>query len=233
MTTETMSIHRGLSEVKMIEKRLPSLIDNMTLCAIVTQSTSMINGVPINTFKENAIKSVDTVFDLISRRNAIKTAIAQSNAKTKVFLKSMNGLGITVAMAIDLKNNAMKFSQMFVIEMINQYTRIVTAFDNMSEKDRENCDNYLKGIFQNNDTSANAENIEIARKNWMEANSHSIVDPCNLKNMIDACKTRIDLFMAEIDAALSESNAVTMITFSYTNNDKTGLLMLVEEGEDA
>lgn len=236
MTTETMTIHRALAEIKMIEKRLPMLIDNLSLCAIITQAVNKINGKTIDSFKMDAKKDLDTVIDLISRRNAIKAAVAHSNAITKVSLKSMNGTDITVAMAIDLKNNAMKFNAMLVNELSDQYIKMIAKFDNLSNTDRVECDNYLRGIFQNiGETSANssgiAENIEVARTNWMKANSHTIIDPCNLKKVIDEYRSHMDSFMSEIDAVLSESNAVTMITFSYTNNDKLGLLLSVGENE--
>lgn len=226
-TTEKMSIHRALSEVKMLDKRIPALINKLTVCAIITPVTERIDGQPIEQFKKNAVAKMDQVMDLITRRNAIKCAIVQSNAVTTVKLKSVPDRTFTVAQAIDMKNHAMQYVDDLHSVLSNQYAMLTSNFETKMAKINRDCDAYIQSVFGNaNTTTINTDMVdamEVARKNWMEKNQLSIVDPCGLKSVVEHLSATISTFSAEIDAVLSESNAITMVEVSYENRSSTGL----------
>ena len=67
MTTETMTIHRGLAELKVLENRIIKTISGAKFCAAAKQSMKKLNGVPIEDYKKDAQSSLDSIKDLIAR----------------------------------------------------------------------------------------------------------------------------------------------------------------------
>lgn len=47
MTTETMTIHRALAELKVLENRINKTISDAKFCAAVKQSMKKVNGVSL------------------------------------------------------------------------------------------------------------------------------------------------------------------------------------------
>lgn len=72
MTTETMTIHRALAELKVLENRINKVIYDAKFCAAVKQSMKKVNGVSLEDFKVASQSSLDMVRDLIARQEAIK-----------------------------------------------------------------------------------------------------------------------------------------------------------------
>ena len=108
MTTEKMTIHKALAELKIIGDRINSSISTATFIKANKHSNEKINGVSIEDFRKQIQGSWDKSNDLIKRRNAIKRAVVLSNATTKV------KVGIeefTVAEAIEMKNTGMQFKK--------------------------------------------------------------------------------------------------------------------------
>lgn len=66
MTTETMTIHRGLAEIKVLENRILKAISEAKFCAAAKQSMKKLNGVPIEDYKKDAQSSLDSINDLIA-----------------------------------------------------------------------------------------------------------------------------------------------------------------------
>lgn len=58
MTTETMTIHRGLAELKVLENRIVKTISEAKFCAAAKQSMKKLNGVPIEDYKKDAQSSL-------------------------------------------------------------------------------------------------------------------------------------------------------------------------------
>ena len=81
MTTETMTIHRALAELKVLENRINKTISDAKFCAAVKQSMKKVNGVSLEDFKVGSQSSLDTIRDLIARQEAIKKAISVSKAE--------------------------------------------------------------------------------------------------------------------------------------------------------
>ena len=84
MTTETMTIHKALAELKILDGRIKKEIQSGSYCAANKHSNEKINGITIEDFRKTVQGTYDKVTDLINRRKAIKKAIVLSNAKTTV-----------------------------------------------------------------------------------------------------------------------------------------------------
>lgn len=213
MTTETMTIHKGLAELKILDGRIKKEIQNGSYCAANKHSNDKINGIPIEDFKKAVQGTYDKVTDLINRRKAIKKAVVLSNAKTTVKIADVE---YTVAEAIEMKNHGIELEALLINAMDKQY-RQAQAEVNRQNGDNleERADQYVTAIYGQKEGKTNSADIDKVRKDFLEANSYEIVDPINVPEKAEALSQKIDAFMADVDSALSVSNALTEITIEY------------------
>ena len=113
MTTETMTIHEALSELKIIGDRIESAI-RKEFVTVNKKSNKKVNGIPIDDVVANIESRYQKVNDLIKRRNAIKRAVSISNAKTEVII---SGVTYTVAEAIEMNNSGIQYQEQLMNEL--------------------------------------------------------------------------------------------------------------------
>ena len=213
MTTETMTIHKGLAELKILDGRIKKEIQNGSYCAANKHSNEKINGITIEDFRKTVQGTYDKVTDLINRRKAIKKAIVLSNAKTTVKIADTE---YTVAEAIEMKNHGIEFETMLINVMDMQYKQAQAEVNRQNGNNlEERADQYVTAIYGQKEGKTNSADIDKVRKDFLEANSYEIVDPINVQDKVDALRQKIDAFMADVDSALSVSNALTKITIEY------------------
>ena len=213
MTTETMTIHKGLAELKILDGRIKKEINSGSYCAANKHSNEKINGIPIQDFRKTVQGTYDKVTDLINRRKAIKKAIVLSNAKTTVKIADTE---YTVAEAIEMKNHGIEFETMLINVMDMQYKQAQAEVNRQNGNNlEERADQYVTAIYGQKEGKTNSADIDKVRKDFLEANSYEIVDPINVQDKVEALRQKIDAFMADVDSALSVSNALTEITIEY------------------
>lgn len=213
MTTETMTIHKGLAELKILDGRIKKEIQNGSYCAANKHSNEKINGIPIEDFRKTVQGTYDKVTDLINRRKAIKKAVVLSNAKTTVKIADVE---YTVAEAIEMKNHGIEFETMLINVMDMQYKQAQAEVNRQNGNNlEERADQYVTAIYGQKEGKTNSADIDKVRKDFLEANSYEIVDPINVQDKVEALRQKIDAFMADVDSALSVSNALTKITIEY------------------
>lgn len=212
-TTEKMTIHKALSELKMLDKRINTAIAEGTYCVANKHSNEKINGVPIDEFVKSMQGQYDKAVDLINRRKAIKRAVVLSNAVTKV---TVAGIEYTVAEAIEMKNHGVDFDSELMMTMKKHYKNAQSKI----EKENgigldERADRYVTDIYGQKDGKTNNADIEKLKQNFLTANQYELVDPLNVLDKIDDLEKRINDFLSEVDSALSVSNALTVIEVEY------------------
>ena len=212
-TVETMTIHKALAELKILDGRVKKEIQNGSFCVANKHSNDKINGIPIEDFKKMAQGTYDKVSDLINRRKAIKKAVVLSNAKTTVKIADVE---YTVAEAIEMKNHGIELEALLINTMDKQYKQAQAEVNRQNENYlEERADQYVTAIYGNKDGKTATADIEKVRKDFLEANSYEIIDPINVPEKVEALRQKIDAFMADVDSALSVSNALTKITIEY------------------
>ena len=215
MTTEQMTIHKGLSELKTIDDRINKIIQNSIYIKAVKHSAEKINGMTRDAFKNSMIAEYNKAVDLIARREAIKRAIVLSNAKTTVTIGNST---YTVAEAIEMKNHGMEFKQLLLRYMSSANTKALTELDRFSgENIEKKAEQYVLSFMgaQNKDTKTNSSEVELLRKNYIDNNTYDLIDPLKINEKMEALDDEINNFMTEVDAALSVSNALTTIEINY------------------
>ena len=211
MTTERMTIHEALSELKVLDKRIKQEIAATTFSTSNLHCNAKIYGVSIEEYK-NAVKSkYDKITDLIKRRTAIKKAITNSNAVTVV---TIGDVSMTVAEAIEYKRSGIEFKRVLFEKISKDYNTasLTTMTRNESLTDRA-TDNIERTY--GNKENVNKEALESAREKFIADNTYDMVDPIDSVKIMEKLSDEIDNFMSKVDSTLSVSNALTKIDIEY------------------
>ena len=217
MNQEKMTIHKALAELKTMDDRIAKAIRDNTYVLAVKHSAEKINGKTVQNFKEDMRSGYQKVTDLIARRDAMKRAVVLSNATTKVKVGERE---YTVAEAIEMKNHGMEFRSALLRQMNSAY---VTAQNELARNGGEalekKAEQYVLAVIaaqpKDSKMSVDSEAMKALRKTYIENNTYDLVDPMDIAKVIEALDAEINEFNAEVDAALSVSNALTVIEFEY------------------
>lgn len=217
MTHEKMTVHRALAELKTMDARIDSAIRGTTYVLAVKRSAEKINGVKIDTFKDAMKANDQKVNSLIRRRDAMKRALVISNATTKV---TVGGKEYTVAEAIECKVHGMEYMKALKNSMTSAY---LAAQAEMKRNDDEvlekRAEQYVLSVIaaQPKDAkmSVDSEAMKALRKSYIENNAFEMLDPLGVAERIAELDEMIHAFETDVDAALSCSNALTVIEFEY------------------
>lgn len=213
MTTEKMTIHKALSELKIIDSRIDNAIRSGVFCIANKHSNDKIKGLPLAEFKREMQGAYDKANDLIRRRDTIKRAVVLSNAVTKVIVGETE---YTVAEAIEMKNHGMAFKRQFMDTLQQQYLRAqAECLKNNGDDLEKRAEQYVVGIYGAKEGKTDTEDFKKAKQDFITSNSFEIVDPLSINSKIEALENEISAFTSEVDAALSTANALTFIEVTY------------------
>lgn len=217
MTKENMTVHKALAELKVIDDRINKAITSGTYVVANKHSNQKIHGMTIDEFKTQMQADFQKVSDLIARRNAIKRAVVASNAVTKV---KVGDTEYTVAEAIEMKNHGMEFKDYFMRAISTQYVRAKNELDlNSGDPLDKRAEQYVLSVIQaqpkDSKMAVDSDAMKNLRAQYIKDNQYDIIDPIGVKNVIDGLDTEVSEFLTEVDAALSVSNAITVLDIEY------------------
>ena len=217
MNSERMTIHKALSELKIIDDRITKAIYAGTYVLANKHSNNKIHGMTVDEFKNDMKADFQKVSDLIARRNAIKRAVVASNAVTKVKIGVKE---MTVATAIESKNHGMELKEVFKSYLERQYTAAKQELDkNSGDLLEKRAENYVLSVIQaqpkDSKMTVDSDVMKNLRAQYIKDNAYDIIDPIDVKKVIEDLDNEISSFMTEVDAALSVSNALTVIDIEY------------------
>lgn len=210
---EKLTVHKALSELKILNDRIQREIDDIQFVLVNKHSNQKINGAPVKEYMEQTKEKYQSVTTLINRRNAIKRAVTRSNAVTIV---DINGTEYTVAEAIDMKAVGVSHLRQLLQRMEYQFKQA----QNLAERENgdrldNRADEYMRSLYQNTDLKNMTDELKKVRENFITAQTVEILDPVKVTDEITKLRDKIDAFMSEVDSALSVSNALTTIIVDY------------------
>ena len=212
MIHEKMTVHKALAELKTLDDRINSEITGSVFVRANRHNNMKIFGKTIPDFMADTESSYQSVKALINRRNAMKRAVVLSNAVTKV---KIGGVEYTVAEAIEMNNHGMENLVGLRNCLREQYSSVKRMVESENgDKLVKACENYIQATFGTKEKINNPD-IEMAQKVYMTNNTYDIVTGFDIEKVIKELTDRIDAFKAEVDSALSVSNALTVIEFDY------------------
>lgn len=213
MTTEKMSVHKALCELKTIDARIEKTIRATTYVFANKHNNTKVNGMTLGDFCAEIKANHKSAHDLIARRDAIKRAVTLSNATTTVMI---SGKEFTVAEAIDFKNHTVPLMNDMLSKMSSDNMRARSAANAANGPALETrADEYIKSLYGNVDMKGASEEVKKVRADFITAQTTELVDPIKVVDAMAALEKEINDFTVEIDSALSVSNALTELEISY------------------
>lgn len=204
-----ISITRALSELKVLQKRFDKELAELK--AISVQHGMVLRGnvsIKPEDFKAKAKSMLESIEALERRILMIKTEIQQSNSVTLVKIGSKE---MTVLEAIIQKSliynrkNILRSLKRQLEEANDQFEKAQSLNDSKVEKQLEDYSSKSSG--SKIDSSLEKEIRQSVEKLYPVL----LIDPCNLSEKIKELEQEIEDFENNVDFALSESNALTLI----------------------
>jgi hypothetical protein len=200
------SITRSLAELKLLDKRIHNAIQVSEFGGMAVGKKPVQGYADNATFETKVQSNWDSVNDLIKRRNAIKSAIVLSNAKTLV---NIAGVEMTVAEAIERKSSIV-YDKALLNKLRNDYNIINNAVLRKNMEVEQKLEQQL-AVLYGKDAKVSESERDMVTKPYREDHEAKIIDPIQLKDKIESLTEYIDSFESECDFILSESNTVTKI----------------------
>jgi len=204
---EKISITRALVMLKTLDKRINQQSKELNPLDVEVDKKLTFSKQPKNDFVQDIKASYQKLTDLIKQRNTIKSNIVKSNALTTV---RVAGGEMTVAQAIERKSSIV-FEKNLLNILKHQLANGIARMDSVNCQARLRLDKLLESTFSKDSTKVKPEEFESVSKPFLERNEATLVDPLDIRKVIESLEESINSFEEEVDIALSESNAVTLI----------------------
>lgn len=213
MTTEKMTVHKALCELKTLDDRIRKAVEGSVFVFANKHSNTRVSGLSVSDYCAEVKSAYQSATDLIARRDAIKRAVVLSNATTTV---TVGGNEYTIAEAIEMKNHGIPTQQTLLNKLRNDSRKARREADNNNGDMLEmRADEYIKNLYANADMKNLSDEVKKMRADFIASQSMEIIDPVKSADEIERLEVLINTFAVEIDAALSVSNALTEITVEY------------------
>lgn len=211
MDMEKMLVTVALNELKLLDSRITKEINKGSFISSAKKSSPKVAPtMSKDEFIEEAKSRFNSVKDLIERRAKIKAAIVDSNANTEV---EIDGVKMTRADAIERKSS-IEYEKLMLDELKDQLN-MHTARVNSSNYEVDNkIDSLVQAAYgKEGKNNIKQEDYDAIAKPYREANEWDVVDPLNLKDVIEEMEKRIDGFESNVDSVLQISNCTSYIEF--------------------
>jgi len=201
MAVVNMSVHRGLSELKLYANKIASL-NSGTFVLANKQSNKTIGGKSIEDVNNLIKGNFDSMAALIENRKRIKDAIVKSNAATNV---TIAGKIMTVAEAIERKAS-IEFERNFLRILQDQFSQQNNIVEQQNLQLPTKLETFLQSTLGEKRDVATVKDLT---KTFEDNNKFVLIDPNHIQDYIQALDKSINEFASQVDYTLSESNATT------------------------
>lgn len=205
-----ITVTRALGELKLLHKKIQQGLNQQYISVSVGGAT--ISGYKnLEEYNKASKKALQSIQDLITRRQAIKNAIVLSNASTKVIV---GGNGMSVAEAIEMKQQTVEHRKALLHYLVRGLESAESAVERHNSAQESSLQRILEVQFGKSDQEKKAKEtvIQQTSDSFWKVNGAELADPNGLRVIIETMTKEIDEFEAEVDYVLSESNTLTKIT---------------------
>lgn len=201
----TISVTRALAECKALDDRIEKATRGVSFISL-TVGGKTVNGSDLQATTNVLKGNLQSVQDLIKRRQVVKGAIIRSNAVTTVVI---NGVTMTVAEAIERKGSIDKERTLLAV-LTQQLAQARSGVERNNTAMTARLDDMIKAAV-GKERKATEDEISAISKPYTASNVTALLDPSGLEAVIAQLTKDIDAFVLEVDFTLSESNASTQI----------------------
>ena len=201
-----ISLTRALKEVEVLEKRIAKSIEAANLVAAMRGKKLPTGYTSVEQIQTAVKGEYQAVVALIARRNLIKREVLKANSVTPV---TIGNKVMTIAEAIDLRNNGIKLDLALLAKLKQEYAQVTRAIDAENQKMEASIERMVEADLGKDKADKNAyDTIATPYRTQHEA---VLIDPLGMRTLILALQSEIEDFQLNIDFGLSEINARTEI----------------------
>lgn len=206
-----ISVTRALTEIKHLADRISRASTEPFVGIVKGRDThkTCVNSpsMSVETVTDLLKKNLQSVSDLITRRETLKRAVISSNSKTNV---TIAGETMTVAEAIEKKSNV-AFQQQLVANMRNQFVTMRNKIEMENGKLYQEINNAVQQAYGNEKGKVDEDQYNAVANPRLARSELSLIDPSKIEETIKNMEQKIYDFTSEVDFTLSESNSSTFI----------------------
>ena len=209
-----MSVHRALTRLKTLDAQILKAAQQGVYVAMAKGDKKLVTTSTVRTLTAEAVEvrvkaDYQSVTDLIAERAKLKSKVVASNAATMI---EVAGVKMTVAEAIERKDNSIKYEQALLQTLRAQLGRVSAEFaQQQGVLEREISEKQASLAGRETNTKMNAEEMNGLTNMIAQREQPIMLDPIGLDAEIQKLDKAIVSFLEEVDSALNESNAVTKI----------------------
>jgi hypothetical protein len=202
-----ITIHRALAELKVIASRIEKALSELKPLGLYIQGGKINTLYTEEEFTKIAKASAQSVEGLLDYRTKLKRAIVLSNSSTKI---TVGGKEMSVADAITEKSFLIEKKK--YIDALKSHLKYATGKINTeNEKVELNLKTVITATFGTDTSNISPEKITAQQVEFRKTNQVNLLDPLKIETKIKELEEQVVAFETEIDAVLSESNAITFI----------------------
>jgi hypothetical protein len=212
MMHETMKVIEAIGQLKIQEDRIGKALANLTPVAANRVTAKKVNGITKEEFNKRAKSDYDSATALLNRYIAMKEAINEFNAATKI---QVAGQEMSVASAIYMKSYGIGTKKRLLNVLTDELEsrQLVVATENGKKLD-DAAERHAKQNFEGDTKADKAEYLKFL-EDYREKNQYELIDPLNIREKIKDLEEEISKFEAGVDTAIQIANATHDITFEY------------------
>lgn len=204
---EKITIHRALSELKLIGARIDKATEEFSPTGIFQKGKLVAGVYQKEDFEKSTTAKFQSVVDLLDRKRKIKSAIVKANAETKVRVADVE---MTIADAISAKMDII-FSKNLIASMRKKNSSVRAALEKNNTQIDANALELARVVLGKDGIKMGDDDVKKVIEPFLEINTFHLCDPISVDQKIEDMEKKISSFEAEVDATLSEINAVTVI----------------------
>ena len=214
-----ISLHRALSQIKTTAARLEDLFynDNLQLVDIAD-----VNGKTSDKTQEADVIAMiqgshDKFNSMYSNLFKLKSALAQANAGAigEVERFEICGSKYTIAELIILKS-MLHYEKDFIDHARHQLAKAKRQLDERDKDLKRRIDSHVAAM-SGGDKKNNSDEVKQFIEFFTKNNEWHMIDPLKLEKMIEEKDAEYAKLVVEIDSALDERNALTLIDVDLTD----------------
>lgn len=204
-----ITLNEALGKLKILDDRIYKKInDGIYIGYMKKKATSEYSTrLSKEEFEKKTRASINSVNDLIRKRNERKSKLIQANAETHL---EIAGKEYTIATAIERKNS-IEYEKAFLSKLKKVYNETLEIISKEDSRVKSRLEDKIDIILGSGDRKDSEELITAITKKSDEEDGYIIVDPLNLKEIIDKMEEEIINFESEVDIKLTIANSTSFI----------------------
>ncbi|MBQ0036591.1 MAG: hypothetical protein KBT35_06715 [Firmicutes bacterium] len=213
---EKMLITQALDERDLLRKKIMDKINKAKFVDSIKRNEEVVKELRLtkDEFKKRVEAEYQQIESYIDRYQKIEAAIVLSNAITKI-KTSYGEYSVAEAIAIkrrlkDSEDNEEDFENYLYDTLSEQYDDINLLVERKNKELQDVANNMRLNILGKDGKNKDDRPLDVVDA-YVKENTTEVVDPINIKKLIDELMERKDKLKRELDTAIKVSNATTFI----------------------